>query len=304
MTSPGAVIGGLLAILAGLGLSAAVLRAGDAVARGPVDSARALYLTSSPIARRALMSFDALAADVYWIRAIQHYGRDRKSLRQVGRFELLFPLLDLATSLDPQFNIAYRFGAVFLAEPPPSGPGRVDQAIDLLNKGLRNNPARWQYAFDIGFIYYWYGTGVGRGTADFGEAAGWFERAAAMPGAPLWLRQMAATTRAGGGDLEGAARLLQELSGSDEEWVRRLAKRGLDQLSALQTLEMLQQQVDAYAARYRRWPASSEELAAGAQVALPLDPAGVPYEYNAAAHRFALSSQSPLFPLPRTPGGR
>ena len=74
------------------------------------------------------------------MRTIQHYGRDRRSARTASRFELLYPLLDLTTSLDPQFNIAYRFGAVFLAEPPPSGPGRVDQAVALLEKGLRQNP--------------------------------------------------------------------------------------------------------------------------------------------------------------------
>ena len=54
-------------------------------------------------ADRLFLSFDALAADVYWIRTIQHYGRDRKSTAPTGRFELLQPLLDLTTTLDPQF---------------------------------------------------------------------------------------------------------------------------------------------------------------------------------------------------------
>ena len=36
-------------------------------------------------------------------------------------YALLYPLLDITTTLDPRFNIAYRFGAIFLAEPYPGG---------------------------------------------------------------------------------------------------------------------------------------------------------------------------------------
>ena len=34
----------------------------------------------------------------------------------------------MATGLDPYFNIAYRFGAIFLSESKPDGPGRPDLA--------------------------------------------------------------------------------------------------------------------------------------------------------------------------------
>ena len=73
--------------------------------------------------RARARSFESLAADVYWIRAIQHYGGER--LAQGPRnYDLLYPLLDLTTSLDPYFSIAYRFGAIFLSEQYPGGPGR------------------------------------------------------------------------------------------------------------------------------------------------------------------------------------
>src|SRR6185295_13893935 len=49
-------------------------------------------------------------------------------------YAALYPLLDLTTSLDPRFNLAYRFGSIFLAEPAPRGPGRPDLAIALLKK--------------------------------------------------------------------------------------------------------------------------------------------------------------------------
>jgi hypothetical protein len=302
VTSPRVLSGGLAGIAAALALSVAVLKAANSGVAGPAQSDPELYLRSSTIATRVLPSFHALAADVYWIRAIQYDGKERKSVRESGRFQLLFPLLDLATSLDPHFHIAYRFGAVFLAEPPPAGPGRTDQAVELLEKGLRSNPRRWHYAFDIGFVYFWAGVESGR-SGDFVRAAEWFERGSMMPGSPVWLRQLAATTRAGAGDVPGAERLLRELSHSDDPWIRDFARRGLDQLAALERIGRLQTLVHAFAAEHHHWPAGWAEIGRGAKSG-PLDPAGIPYEYDAASHHVALSSRSPLYPLPRMPGAR
>ncbi len=119
--------------------------------------------------RRAALSYDTLLADVYWIRALQHYGGERQKPGRERRYDLLYPLLDLATTLDPRFTVGYRFGAIFLAEPHPGGAGRPDQAIALLKKGVAFNPDKWDYYHDIGFIYYW-------NLHDYQNAADWFGR--------------------------------------------------------------------------------------------------------------------------------
>jgi hypothetical protein len=293
---------GLAIIAAGLVLAAVVLHAGDLREPSSATTERGLYVTSGAAARRLTLSFNALAADVYWMRTIQHYGRDRRSTRTAGRFELLWPLLNLTTTLDPQFSIAYRFGAVFLAQPFPSGPGRPDEAIALLEKGLRQTPDRWQYAFDIGFIHYWYGE---KGSPDFAQSADWFARAADMQRAPIWLRQLAAVTRAEGGDRTGARALLQELSTSEEEWLRRAATRGLQQLDAMAAIDQLQQQVDAYTRAHQRPPARWSDVNPGApRDAVPVDPAGAPFEFDAATGRVALAANSPLAPLPSHLGAK
>ena len=231
-----------------------------------------------------MLSFDALAADVYWIRTIQHYGRDRRSARTDDRFELLQPLLDLTTTLDPHFNIAYRFGAVFLAEPPPSGPGRPDQAIALLQKGLRDNPDRWQYAFDIGFIYYWHG--ARSRLAGFHERRrDWFERAA-RDAAGAGLAAVAGGDDAGAGRRPaGRARLLSV------SW-RRRKRRGCASRGAGSTRlpgARRDRSTSTPSGRvhgralHQRPPASWADLNPGApRNAVPVDPAGVPYEYDAA----------------------
>jgi hypothetical protein len=65
-----------------------------------------LYVQSPEVARRLALSYDLLAADVYWIRALQHFGKARKTTAQDRDYALLYPLLDMATGLDPYFNIA------------------------------------------------------------------------------------------------------------------------------------------------------------------------------------------------------
>ena len=78
----------------------------------------ALYIPTGAVLQRVALSFDTLLADVYWIRAIQHYGRTKLS-EEERQYDLLYPLLDITTSLDPRFNIAYRFGAIFLGASVP-----------------------------------------------------------------------------------------------------------------------------------------------------------------------------------------
>lgn len=283
---------GAAAALAIIGLAAATLHARERRAPLPASSERLLYLQSGHVANRVFLSFDALAADIYWIRAIQHYGRDRRSGRTDGRFELLQPLLDLATTLDPHFNRAYRFGAIFLALEPPLGPGRPDDAIALLQKGLDQNPLRWQYAQDIGFIHYWF-------TRDYQEAADWFERAASMPRAPEWLRPMAAVTLAQGGDRAGARRLLNLLLESDERYIHEMGVRSLAQLDAADRIDALKGVIDETQRRLGRYPTSWNEIvAAGLLPGIPVDGTGVPFLYDPATHTATLSPESNLAPLP------
>ena len=77
MSSKGAIAGGTAAACLGIILAAGVLQARDLKTPLPVAADRLLYLRSGRVANRVFLSFDAIAADVYWIRTIQHYGRDR-----------------------------------------------------------------------------------------------------------------------------------------------------------------------------------------------------------------------------------
>lgn len=279
--------------VAGVALAGALLAAREATMPLPESAVRLLYLQSGARAERAFLTFDALAADVYWMRSIQHYGRDRRSKRTTDRFELLYPLLDLTTTLDPQFNVAYRFGAVFLASDPPDGPARADQAIRLLEKGLSRNPTRWQYTLDAGFVHYWY-------TGDYQQAATWFERAASMPKAPDWILPLAALTRAEGGDRADARRMLAELMSSDQSYLKAAAERALAQLQALDAIDHLKTLVGLFRSTTGRSPSGWDDLIrAGMLPGLPADPARFVFRYDPATETITISPESSLLPLPR-----
>jgi tetratricopeptide (TPR) repeat protein len=253
---------------------------------------RFLYIRSGAAMQRLALSYDALAADVYWLRTIQHYGGDRLERGRAGpKYELLYPLLDLTTTLDPYFQIAYRFGAVFLAEPYPGGPGRADRAIALLRKAMAANPQKWEYPHDTAFVYFWR-------LNDHAAAARWFQRAADLPGAPPWLRPLAAAVLAGGGDREASRFLWRQMLSAEQVWMRRAAERSLLQLDALDLIDAVQAAVRAAGpppdGRYSWIDLTHRGVLRG----IPVDPTGGPLEIDPVTGDVAISTQSPLYPMP------
>jgi hypothetical protein len=258
-----------------------------------VDTPDMLYVRSPEAMRRLALSYQSLLADVYWIRAVQHYGGTRLSNDPNASYDLLYPLLDLTTSLDPRFNVAYLFGSLFLAGPPPGGPGRPDLAIALLEKGLRAQPEKWEFAQAIGFVHYWW-------RQDYPEAAAWFQRAADMPGGPFWLKSMAAVTLAEGGRRDSSRQLWQELSRSELEWIRNEGQRRLLQLDAMDQIDQLQAAADAFERQLGRPVADWDDLRrAGYLRGSPEDPTGAPYRIDSG--RVTLDTASRLYPLPVQP---
>ena len=251
-----------------------------------------LWLQSPAATRRIMLSFTDLAADVYWMRAVVYYGGERRAGAPRGRYPLLHPLLDMATTLDPNFDVAARMGAIFLSEGYPGGPARPDLALALLEKGLAHDPTRWQYRHGMGFVNYWW-------LKNYPEAARQFELGGRMPGAPEWLRTMAAVTLARGGDRDAARRLWSEmLAAADVDWMRRAAQYGLQQLRALDDLDGLRARVDSVRAQTGRVPETwAVVVAAGLLDAVPADPTGAPYVLGADGS-VTLDAASALNPLP------
>lgn len=253
------------------------------------------WIRSPGLMQRLVLDFDILAADVYWIRAVQYYGDTKLSKAQIKNYDSLYPLLDMTTTLDPDFKIAYRFGAILLSEGYPSGPARPDFAIALLKKGMRRSPDRWEYLHDAGFVEYWW-------RQDSPAASAWLLKASKVPGAPNWLQPVAASMLAEGGSRTAARVLWMQIAQSaEEDWLRQSARRGVMQLDAEEQIDALGSIVSRFQQKAGRLPTGWAELVqAGALRAIPPDPSGVPYVMDARSGEVDVAHESPLYPLRRS----
>jgi hypothetical protein len=277
----------VLLMASAIGLQALRERGGEL----PVESSNLLYVRSPAALQRLALSYDSVVADVYWIRAVQLYGNTRLGRNTDASYGLLYPLLELTTTLDPYFDVAYSFGALYLAEKPPGGPGRPDLALKLLERGVAVQPDDWRLYQAVGFVHYW-------SFRDYVKAADWFDRAAKLPTAPTWMQSLAAVTLAEGGNRK-ASRLLwgQIQQTASDDWSKREATRRLKQLDAMDQIELLQKVVDAFTRKHGRAPAGFAELArAGFVRGNVVDPDGLPYRLE--GFMVSLDPSSKLLPLP------
>jgi hypothetical protein len=232
-----------------------------------------LLLRSASAVRRMSFGYDALAADFYWTRTVQYYGSHAGI--PGAKFDQLWPLLDITTTLDPKLIVAYRFGAVFLSEPPPAGAERTDLAVQLVKRGMAENPENWYLPSDLGFLYYWR-------LKDYRAASEAYLAGSKIPGAPSWMRIMAALVAQRGGSLETSRMIWTEIYNSTQD--KTVRQRAITTVRGVRALED-EQQLDALAQEYRtrmgHFPASSNDLHdAGLVRGIPVDPDGFPYIFG------------------------
>ncbi len=103
-----------------------------------------LFLSSPKLIKRASLGYDGLTACIYWTRAVQYFGY--RHHYYAASYNLLAPLLEITTHLDPHLLVAYEFGGSFLAPPPPHGAGQPERAIELMEYGIQNNPDKWRWS--------------------------------------------------------------------------------------------------------------------------------------------------------------
>jgi tetratricopeptide (TPR) repeat protein len=230
-----------------------------------------LYLNSPKVLKRASLGYDGLLADIYWTRAVQYFGGRHHDRAQ--SYNLLFPLLDITTHLDPQLVVAYQFGASFLAPPPPGGAGQPERAIQLMEYGIQNNPDNWKLYYDLGFVYY-------MNLKDYSKAADAFARGSRVPNAHPFLRLLAAQMAEHAGEFD-TARMMWSATyqNSQDKLIRQNAVEHLRALRVDEDVSHLQEGVTRFGERTGRLPASIAELASAERLpGIPVDPDGHPYK--------------------------
>ena len=229
-----------------------------------------LYITSPKLVKRASLGYEGLLADVYWTRAVQYYGGMHHG--GGGRYELLWPLLNITTQLDPHIVPAYEYGATFLTAKPPMGAGTPQKAIELVEYGITNNPDDWHLYEDLGFIYY-------SDLKDYPKAADAFLRGSERPNAHPFLKVLAARAAQHGGELETSQTLWTAIyETTRDKNIRENAAWHLRALAVDQNVTELEHLVDVYRQTHGRLPDSFMDMVrAGLLRGIPLDPLGDEY---------------------------
>lgn len=246
-----------------------------------------LVLRSGPLLKAMSLEYAPLAADLYWTRVVQYYGN--KHVSGQTNLELLWPLLDVTTTLDPNLIVAYHFGGTFLSDSPPRGAGKPELGIELLQRGIRANPEYWRFYEDLGFIYYF-------DLRDYPKAAAVFLEGSKKPGAMIWMKTFAARIAQKGESLETSAMLWSEVYNSTKEpSIKKNAEVHLQLLRARIDCEQLNKLAAEYKRRTGRPPDNVRDLVhAGLLPGLVVDPVGVVYWFDLEGNA-QINPASPLY---------
>uniref|UniRef100_A0A7C4U793 Tetratricopeptide repeat protein n=1 Tax=candidate division WOR-3 bacterium TaxID=2052148 RepID=A0A7C4U793_UNCW3 len=106
-----------------------------------------LYFPKGENVKYIVSGFNNLLADLLWIRGAVYYGDEKI---RGGKFEYLYHIYDIITSLDKRFLNGYIFGSFFINYQLKN----LKLAIQLLDKGIRELPDEWVLHFYKGFMYY------------------------------------------------------------------------------------------------------------------------------------------------------
>ena len=283
-------------ILLGLGLLYPMQRWIDDAVPREVISEESLYFSSGETIRKMSLGHESLAADIYWIRAVQYFGNKvlasgqsvaSNDTRKI-KMELLPPLLDIIVKLDPHHIPAYRFGAIFLPERD------FPAAVGLLERGIEENPNEWRLYQDLGYIYWQAG--------EYEKAANYYEQGSEIPGVPYWMRDMAGFMRIKGGSRETARAIYQQYAESEDKQIRAQAVGRLKQLQALDELDVINGLLAEYKKETGRCAETLRLFAGRLHTArltlnregLPVDPYGIAYVLDAANCKADIALDSPI----------
>jgi tetratricopeptide (TPR) repeat protein len=233
---------------------------------------------------------EGLLADWYWMRSLQYIG-GKISSRGIENLDLedmtamnprlLYPMLDNATTLDPKLMAAYSYGATVLPAIDPK------QAIELTEKGIRDNPDQWRLLQYLGYIHW--------RLKDYEKATDAYNRGAQIPGAPSFFKLMAGKMQTESGGRETARAIYkQAFAEAQDRQTKRSAELRLHQLDAFDELDIVNKVLSENRDRTGRCFASWPEAVPALQAAIRntdrdlrvdanrnlLDPTNVPYRLN------------------------
>ncbi len=233
-------------------------------ARYSQDSLTRIGYMPSWAVKASALEFHGLAADFFLLNSFTWVGMkigDHEDLTR-DEWQELAAILDRITDLDPRFWDPYLFAEMMLSWQA----GLIDEANRLLTKAAEANPDDYRPLYFLGFNEFYF-------RKDAAKAAPYLRQAALKPGAPGFLKGLAARFSLYGNQTLAGIIFLRGLiqQTSDEKTRRYLEKR----LKALEIVYTLEKAVKEYKKRFQKYPKNLDALIqAGIIDNLPEDPYG------------------------------
>ncbi len=224
-----------------------------------------LYLPPAKYAQTLAMGYDALWADLTWIRLLQYFGGHYLTDKKYPQVERIF---DVIFELDPYFKDAYLFASMIFSEEVK----KPKTAIKYLEKGMKYLSSDWRLPFEAGFVCM-------ENLKDYDKAKEFFSIATTKPGCPSYVERMIPYLESEAGRYMVALKYY-------EEALKKAQKRN-DQISAeicknkikdtlyKYHLKILQDAIIEYKAKYGKNPDNLNDLVkVGILKSIPKDPYG------------------------------
>jgi len=162
-----------------------------------------LYIPSAKFLKPFTFGFNQAVADYFWIKTVGYFGEHLMSDRN---YPWLYPMLDLVTTLDPQFIWPYYFGGITLS----LEAHQVEQSNLILKKAIHYHPDKWHFLFYLGFNYWYHDNNLLM-------AATYIKQAAMNPKAPRYLKTFPARLYNEAGQKDTAIQFLLEMKKNTQD---------------------------------------------------------------------------------------
>ncbi len=218
----------------------------------------------TPIIKASVLEFHGLAADMLLLKSFTWVGMKVGSGSNLSKHEwlLLKKILDKITDLDRRFWDPYLFAEMMLTWQG----GMIDEANNLLLKASKALPDDYRPLYFLGFNEFYF-------RRNASKAAPYLRKAATKPGAPDFLKGLAARFSLYGRQTLAGIIFLKNLirQTSNENTRKYLEKR----LKTLEIIYNLENKVHKYKEKYGKLPSDLMSLVKKGLInTIPKDPYG------------------------------
>lgn len=239
----------------------------DGTIRYLSDRQTFVSLPSGKALRVLSFGYQNLTADLLFIWSIQFYS----TTYLTNRFDYLERVFDTITDITPPYKEPYIIGALIMAFEAKDIP----MAMRLLDKGSRNIESEWFFDHEAGYYAYKY-------LQDYDRAEAYYDRASSKPNAPSFLKRLKAHMVYLRDDPQVAYQMWLDIHNNARDRLEKdSAFNHLCQIKAEIDLPVIQAHIAAFRDRFRRFPATLEELVErGIAASVPRDFSGSDYLYD------------------------